>query len=89
MIIVLDASAMIAFLRNESGADIVEGLLTSDVDGAFWQEVGRYEATNKVSLADCVAIALANRVGGDVATSDHHEFNAIATGRVCRVRFIR
>lgn len=133
MIIVLDASAMIALLRNESGAAVVDALLTSDtdrciahalnlcevyydffrsadestaksavadlenlglavredMDRAFWQEVGRYKATNKVSLADCVAIALANRVGGEVATSDHHEFDALAAAGLCRVRFIR
>src|SRR6185437_7845577 len=63
-------------------------IVREDMDRAFWQEVRRYKATNKVSLADCVAIALANRAGGEVATSDHHEFDAIAMGGVCRVRFI-
>ena len=133
MIIVFDASAMIAFLRNEAGAGIVEALLISetdtriahainlcevyydffrssdemtaksaiadlenlglivreDMDRAFWQEVGRYKATNKVSLADCVAITLANRVGGEVVTADHHEFDAVASDGICHVRFIR
>jgi PIN domain nuclease of toxin-antitoxin system len=133
VIIVLDASAMIAFLRDEPGALVVETLLTNgadsciahainlcevyydffrssdeataksaiadledlglivreDMDRTFWQEVGRYKATNKVSLADCVAIALANRAGDEVATSDHHEFDAIAAGGISRVRFIR
>ncbi len=64
-------------------------LVREDMDRAFWQQVGRYKATNKVSLADCIAIALANLVGGEVATSDHHEFDAIAAGDLCRVRFIR
>ena len=59
------------------------------MDRMFWQEVGRYKATNKASLADCTAIALANRVGGELVTSDHHEFDAIAANGVCRVRFIR
>lgn len=130
---VLDASAMIAFLRDESGAAVVEALLTSgtdiciahainlcevyydflrsadegtarsaivdlenlgvtvreDMDRIFWQEVGRFKATNKASLADCFAIVLANRVGGELVTSDHHEFDAIAAQGTCRIRFIR
>lgn len=133
MIIVLDASAMIAFLRDERGGSVVETFLTDgmdtcvahainlcevyydffrsadeatakaaiadledlgvivreDMDREFWQEVGRYKATNKASLADCTAIALANRVGGELVTSDHHEFDAIAANGVCQIRFIR
>ncbi|MDQ6908060.1 MAG: type II toxin-antitoxin system VapC family toxin [Chloroflexota bacterium] len=124
---------MIAFLRNETGAAIVEAVLTSDTDTCivhainlcevyddfirssdeptarsaitdlenlgvivredmdriFWQEIGRYKATNRASLADCAAIALTNRVGGELVTSDHHELDAIAAGGICRIRFIR
>ncbi|MHB8647547.1 MAG: PIN domain-containing protein [Thermomicrobiales bacterium] len=131
--IVLDARAMIAFLRNERGGDIVETFLTDgmdtcvahainlcevyydffrsadqatakaaiadlealgvivreDMDREFWQAVGSYKATNKASLADCVAITLANRVGGELVTSDHHEFDVIAAHGICRIRFIR
>lgn len=64
-------------------------IVREDMDRAFWQEVGRYKATNKASLADCTAIALANRVNGELVTSDHHEFDAIAANSICRVRFIR
>ncbi|MDQ6603088.1 MAG: PIN domain-containing protein [Chloroflexota bacterium] len=124
---------MIAFLRNETGAAIVEAVLTSDTDTCivhainlcevyddfirssdeatarsaitdlenlgvivredmdriFWEEIGRYKATNRASLADCAAIALTNRVGGELVTSDHHELDAIAAGGICRIRFIR
>ena len=124
---------MIASLRDEPGAGVVETLLTSgtdtcmahainlcevyydffrsadeptarsaiadledlgliareDMDRTFWQEIGRYKPTNRASLADCTAKTLANRVGGELATSDHHEFDSIAAAGVCRVRFIR
>jgi len=133
VILIHDASAMIAFLRNEPGGAVVETVLINgmdtciahainlcevyydffrsadeaaakaaitdledigvivreDMDRAFWQEVGRYKATNKASLADCTAIALVNRVGGELVTSDHHELDTIAASGVCRIGFIR
>jgi len=124
---------MIAYLRDETGADAVEELLNDeedclahavnlcevyydfirsedeptaneaiedlkssgviprgDIDEEFWQEVGRYKGNiRRVSLADCFAIALANRVEGELATSDHGEFDPIAAQNICRIRFIR
>lgn len=62
----------------------------NDFDQAFWQEAGRLKAVHRrVSLADCCAIALTNRVGGTLLTSDHHELDAIATTGVCSIEFIR
>ena len=134
MTIVLDACAMIAFLRDEPGAEFVEryllddasecfahvinlcelyydflkasnpetaqaalqdlnaiGVITrEDIEQEFWQQVGKYKATiRRVSLADCFAIALTNRVGGSLLTSDRHEFEAIARLGICPVTFIR
>lgn len=134
MIFVLDACAMIAWLRDEPGADVLDRAVRNvnvqciahainlcevyydavrnadegygksvlndlqavgviernDFDRAFWQEAGRLKAVHrKVSLADCCAIALTNRVGGTLLTSDHHELDAIATTGVCSVTFIR
>jgi uncharacterized protein with PIN domain len=131
---VLDACAIIAFLRNEPGADIVREsladettahfahavnvceayyilsragdeervrqaldslseygvLMREDMDTAFWRQAGTHKATiHRVSLADCFAVALTNRVGGMLLTSDHHEFDPLAASGVCRVRFIR
>jgi predicted nucleic acid-binding protein len=131
---VLDASAMIAFLRDEPGADVVERLLLDpdgtccahainlcevfyafhresgeadaqtaldtlaaagvqtriDLDAAFWQEAGRYKsAFRRVSLADCCCIALARRLGAELATSDQHEFDALAPLRIVPFLFIR
>ena len=131
---VFDACALIAFLRDEAGADQVERLLADehaeclahavnlcevyydflrasneeavargaiedltalglvareDLDPLFWQDAGRYKAKGRISLADCFAIALSQRVGGTVVTTDHAEFDPIAARNQCRVRFIR
>jgi PIN domain nuclease of toxin-antitoxin system len=131
---ILDANALIAFLRDEAGAEIVEQLLTDpantcfvhainlcevfydfhraegevaaqdairtltglrivireDMDSAFWQEAGRLKSAHRrVSLADCLCIALAHRLAGEVVTADHHEFDPLAAAGVVATRFIR
>ncbi len=125
---------MIAFLRNETGAAIVQGILTDpqndcyahalnlcevfydfsrsggeqeaqtavselvkvgvterrDLDAAFWQRAGRLKAIHRrVSLADCCALALTLRLGGELVTSDHHELDALAAAGVCPINFFR
>jgi predicted nucleic acid-binding protein len=134
MNLTLDANALIAFLRDEPGAAVVEALLTDpantcfvhainlcelyydfrraegedaaqealrtlaglrivareDMDPAFWQEAGRVKADHRrVLLADCLCIALARRLGGEVVAGDHHEFDALAAAGTVLVRFIR
>ena len=42
----------------------------------------------RISLADCVALALATLRGGSLLTSDHHEFDALAAAGH-PVRFLR
>jgi PIN domain nuclease of toxin-antitoxin system len=133
MIYVLDACAMIAYLNNEPGADVVEAALIdpanqccahginlcevfyqfhraggesaaigaisdlhsmnmierSDFDQAFWLDTGRLKANGGVSLADCFAVTLTNRLGGVLLTSDHHEMDKIAAAGICNITFIR
>jgi PIN domain nuclease of toxin-antitoxin system len=133
MIYVFDANAMIAFLNDEPGADVVEGLLTepgatiyahavnlaevfywsvrnegeakallaytgmravgiqprADMDEAFWQDAAGYKAIHRMSLADAFAIALTNRVDGELITSDHHELDPVAAAGICPIRFFR
>ena len=132
MAVVLDACAMIAYLRDEDGADIVDNFLQGDeaclahalnlcevfydfmrvageetalaaiedlknagvivredMDRVLWQEAGRIKAKNRVSLADCFAIALANREVAALISFDHHELDVIAATGICKVTFIR
>ena len=133
MIHVMDACALIAFLRDERGAQVVDDLLHDpggvcvahavnlcevyydfirvydiksaknalrdlrrvglkarrDMSTRFWMGIGELKAQGKISFADCFAIQLARQLDGQVVTSDHHEFDAIAAKRVCRVLFIR
>lgn len=134
MIFVLDAGAMIAFLRDEPGAAAVtEALLDSDsqcyahalnlcevyydfhrasgrevasqaimdlarlgviedasLGGAVWRAAGRLKADlRRVSLADCFAIELAQRMKATLLTADHHEFDPLVNLSLCPIRFVR
>lgn len=131
---VLDSGAMIAFLRDEPGGDVVEGLLLDpgtlclahavnlcevfyeflrsdgeagaqaaltdlqdlgvgfreDLDPAFWQAVGRLKVNpGRLALADCFLIALAQRVGGEAVTGDHHELDRLVPMGIVPIRFFR
>lgn len=48
----------------------------------------RYEI-QRISLADCVCVALTRHHRATVLTSDRGEFTAVREMRVCKVRFIR
>ena len=133
MIYVLDASAIIAWLRNELGADVVDNAICDlnsqclvhavnlcevyydayrrsgasgaeavvgdlaavgvvergDLDQAFWKEAGKLKAGGGISLADCFAITLTNRLGGTLMASDHGEMDPIAAAGICSITFIR
>jgi PIN domain nuclease of toxin-antitoxin system len=133
MIVVLDACAIIAYLRGETGSNVVETLLEDedvlclahsvqlcevyydflrvtdeetadeaiadlqtagvtfheDMDIPFWQQVGKYKAKHRVSLADCFALALTARMNGELVTSDHHEFDSLDAQGICTFKFIR
>ena len=66
-------------------------ITTEDMDSSFWQEAGKFKAKEKISLADCFAIALAIRENATLVTSDHHEFDPIVKNENCPVlvQFIR
>jgi predicted nucleic acid-binding protein len=61
----------------------------NDIDSLFWRSVGQLKASGRISLADCFCIALAQRVAGEVVTSDHHEFDPLVPRGLCPIRFIR
>ncbi|MCA1626700.1 MAG: PIN domain-containing protein [Acidobacteria bacterium] len=133
MICVLDACAMIALLRAESGEDVVWACLSdplnlcfahainlcevyydfhrdagepaadsaiadlkslgiierNDFDEDFWKDAGKLKAGGKISLADCFAIALTNRISGTLLSFDHHELDVVAAAGICPITFIR
>jgi len=133
MNLVFDACAIIAYLRDEAGAEVVEALITNtqhncmihainlcevyydflrsageavaqeaindcatigltireDMDINFWQDVGKLKANHRLSLADCFALALTQRVQGQLVTSDHHEFDPIAVAKNGVIQFFR
>lgn len=62
----------------------------ADLDVEFWQAVGRLKSIHRrVSLADCCGIALAQRLGGELVTSDRHEMGPLEPLGLCPMRFIR
>ena len=134
MIYVLDSSAMIAWLRDEVGADVLDQMIIdpgnacfahsvnlcevyydtlrfageqaadeamidlatvkvterNDMDSAFWQAAAKLKATyRRVSLADCFALTLSQRLGGTLVTSDHHELDPIAQTGLFAISFFR
>jgi PIN domain nuclease of toxin-antitoxin system len=82
---------------GEQAAEMAMGKLASagvrtreDFDSAFWREAGKIKATlRRVSLADCLGLALTIRAGGEFITSDHHELDAAAATGVCQIKFFR
>ena len=131
---VFDASALVALVKNEPGADITERLLADgaqrrlvhganvsetlyhflrrnegarieaalaafaasglvgreDMDRDFARSMARIKVSiPQASLGDCIALALAQRVGGTVVTADHPAFEQAAALGICSVTFIR
>ncbi len=63
--------------------------LRADMDEEFWRQVGQFKVSpDRLSLADCFALALCVRTGGMLVTSDH-EFDPVAALGLCPVLFIR
>lgn len=61
-----------------------------DMDDAFWREAAEIKAQfRRVSLADCFAIVLTQRLDGMLVTSDHKELDPIAQAGICRIKFFR
>lgn len=61
----------------------------SDFDEAFWKEAGKLKAGGGISLPDCFAVTLTNRVGGVLLACDHGEMDPIAAAGICSITFIR
>ena len=71
-------------LAAEAGIRIVE-----DFDATLWKAAARRKAKGRISLADCVALALAERLNADFYTADHHEFDQLVGMDPVKFTFIR
>lgn len=65
-----------------------------DMDATFWQDAGRVLAAQRsngygLALGDAYCVALARRLGADIVTCDHVEFEPIAALKWASVTFIR
>lgn len=79
-----DASFLEQILAT-AGIKLVETL-----PAPLWRIAGGLKAEwKRVSLADCLALALAVLEKGTVLTCDHRELDPIAEAGVCPIRFIR
>lgn len=79
-----DSSALEGILAT-AGIELLE-----TIPSPLWRAAGKLKAEwRRVSLADCIAIALALLENGTVLTSDHHELDRIAQAAICPIRFIR
>lgn len=87
------------FARAATGQDALQAMSDLATLGVIedaslapvvWQAAGTLKARlRRVSLADCFAIELAERLEATLLTSDHHEFDALAAQSEYRIRFIR
>ena len=64
-------------------------ILRHDMSRQFWQRVGKLKARGRISIPDCFCIVLAQQVGGEVVTSDHHEFDPLVPLGIVPITFIR
>jgi PIN domain nuclease of toxin-antitoxin system len=131
--LVLDACALIAFLNDEPGAEVVAAIFEHlpsvemsavnlleiaydairrsgnpqagrelmdvvrqlpikihwNIDDEVFHNAARLKASFRISLADAFALALAEKLNAAVATSDHHEFEALESIGTARFIWIR
>ena len=60
-----------------------------DMDAAFCEDAGQIKADwRRVSLADCMGLALARRLDAEFITSDRHELTVIAAAGVAKIVFV-
>ena len=63
--------------------------INSEITDKIFSEAGRLKALYRISLADSIALAQAIVTGGELLTSDHHEFDALDGKENIRFGWIR
>lgn len=61
----------------------------SEFNKEIFPIAGRLKASYKISLADAIALAQALATGGELMTTDHHEFDAIEGKEPIRFHWVR
>lgn len=84
---------------RDDGQEVAENLLqtinnlpveiVSKISDEVFKEAGKLKATNKISLADSIAIAEANVRHSPIVTADHHELDALEKQNIIKVLWIR
>ena len=64
-------------------------VIQAELSDAVFKEAGRLKASYKISIADSVALGETIVSGGQLLTSDHHEFDAIEKSEDIRFHWIR
>jgi uncharacterized protein with PIN domain len=82
-----------AYTKANALEEMLEGVdieVFDTLPPSLWRAAGGLKADRKrVSLADCVALALTVQEGGTLITSDHRDLDPIAEAGICPIRFIR
>lgn len=60
-----------------------------DMSRRLWQRVAAHKSRGRISLADCICIALAQDLSAAVVTSNHAEFGPLIPLGIVPIRFIR
>ena len=64
-------------------------ILRDDHDEAFWKAAASFKGRHALSLPDAFCIALAQRIGATVVTTDHAEFDPLVPLGYCPIHFVR
>ena len=64
-------------------------LVREDMDDVFWKSISRLKVGGNISIADCVCIALAQRLNAEILTTHHREFDPLVPRGICPITFIR
>ena len=74
-------------LRDIALAGVVE---RNDMNRELWHSAGTLKSVHRwISLADCFAVALSQKLDATLLTSDRHELCPLTEQLVCDIQFIR
>jgi predicted nucleic acid-binding protein len=82
----VDAATARAALLDLTAAGVMR---IEYLSAEFCERVGSIKAANRVSLADCFALALTGAFDAKLLTSDRHEFEIFANRSEYRIHFMR